>query len=74
MSEDNFEKQVELGLNKLNKQQKIEFAWRCAVRALKREAFFISACFLCCSSIALFKREACGILFLGEKEKTNLSL
>ncbi len=34
MSEDNFREQVKEGLEKLNRQQKVQFSWRCAVRAL----------------------------------------
>ncbi|MCK5829765.1 MAG: hypothetical protein KAH20_05635 [Methylococcales bacterium] len=34
MSEDNFREQVKQGVEKLNRQQKIQFSWRCAVRAL----------------------------------------
>ncbi len=34
MSEDNFREQVKEELENLNRQQKVEFSWRCAVRAL----------------------------------------
>ena len=34
MRNESFREQVEQGLKKLNRQQKVEFAWRCAVRVL----------------------------------------
>ena len=34
MNKDSFKEQVKKGLDKLNHQQQVVFAWRCAVRAL----------------------------------------